>query len=59
VRLDGRSVFHRPAAEGLLEDLKTAKSAIEKAAVFADEHERGHVLEVYSMAIAVLKQRLR
>lgn len=59
VQVGGRPVFHRPAAESLLEDLKSAKSTIEKAAVFADDHERGHVLEVYTRAIAVLEKRLR
>jgi hypothetical protein len=59
VRLEGRSIFQRPAAEGLLEDLRIAKNTIEKQAVFADEHERRHVLEVYSMAIGVLEKRLK
>jgi hypothetical protein len=59
VRLGGRSVFHRPAAESLLQDLRLAKSTIDRSALFADEHERTHVFEVYSVAIALLEKQLK
>ena len=59
VDVAGKHVFDAGVARGLLEEVRAARETILKSAVFADDHERGHVLEVYAAAAAVLEKMLR
>jgi hypothetical protein len=58
VDVGGRSVFQAEAAAGLLEEMKQAKGKILKNGIFADEHQRDHVLSVYALAISALEKKL-
>ncbi len=59
VEVAGNRVFDAEAVKGLLEEVRQSRATIEKIAVFADEHERGHVLGVYAVAIRVLEGLLK
>ena len=59
VEVAGKRVFDAEAVRGLLEEVRRSRATVEKAAVFADDHERGHVLEVYAVAIRVLEGLLK
>jgi hypothetical protein len=59
VEVAGRSQRDLEAVRGLLEEVRKAKGIVEKSAVFADAHERGHVLEIYDAAAATLEKLLR
>jgi hypothetical protein len=58
VEVAGRGVFQEDVARGLLEEMRRAKEVILKNGVFADDHQRDHVLSVYSLAIAALEKKL-
>lgn len=58
IELGGRRVFLEEVARGLLEEMKQARRTITEKGLFADDHERGHVLAVYARAIASLEKRL-
>ena len=59
VEVAGRHVSDAAASKGLLEEVKRAQETIAKSALFADEHERAHVMEVYAAAAAVLEKGLK
>jgi hypothetical protein len=58
VEIGGRGVFQEKVARGLLEEMTQAKEKILKNGVFADEHQRDHVLSVYALAISALEKKL-
>jgi hypothetical protein len=58
VEVGGRAVFLEEVARGLLEEMKQSRKQIAEKGLFSDDHERGHVLDVYSRAIAALEKRL-
>jgi hypothetical protein len=58
VEIGGRAVFQEGVAKGLLEEMKQSKEKILKNGVFADEHQRDHVLSVYALAISALEKKL-
>ncbi len=59
VEVAGRKVFLEEVARGLLDEMKQARQKILEKGVFADDHERDHVLAVYARAITTLEKRLR
>jgi len=58
VELGGRKVFDAAVAKGLLEEMTQAKEKILKNGVFTTEHEKEHVLSIYTLSIAALQKRL-
>ena len=58
VEVGGKKIFNEDVARGLLDEMKQAKGHILKNGVFADDHQRDHVLSVYALAIAALEKRL-
>jgi hypothetical protein len=58
VEIGGRGVFQAEAAKGLLEEMKRAREKILKNGVFADDHQRDHVLSVYALSISALEKKL-
>jgi hypothetical protein len=58
VEVGGRAVFQEESARGLLEEMKQAREKILKNGVFADLHQRDHVLSVYALAISALEKKL-
>jgi hypothetical protein len=58
VEVAGRGVFREEVAKGLLEEMAQAKEKILRNGVFADDHQRDHVLSVYALAISALEKRL-
>ncbi len=58
VEVAGKKRFDEATARELLEEMKKAKETIAAKGLFADDHQRGHVLEVYTLAISTLEKRL-
>jgi len=58
VDVGGRKVFLEEVARGLLEEMKQSRQKIAEKGLFADDHERDHVREIYSRAITSLEKRL-
>jgi len=58
IEVGGRGVFQEEVVRGLLDEVRQSKEFIEKNALFADDHERGHVLAVYTAAIGTLEKML-
>jgi hypothetical protein len=58
VEVAGKMLFDRSVAEDLLREMEQNKALIGTKALFADDHERDHVLGVYEQAMAILKKRL-
>ncbi len=58
VEVGGGAVFQEEAAKGLLEEMRQSKEKILKNGVFADDHQRDHVLSVYALAISALEKKL-
>lgn len=58
VEVGGKPVFLRAEAEGLLDEVRRSRETVASTALFADDHERGHVLAVYDDAIRALERTL-
>ncbi len=58
VEVAGRAVWNGEAVQGLLDEVRRARETIEKRGLFADDHEKGHVLAVYAAAAAALEKML-
>jgi hypothetical protein len=58
VEVGGRKVFQADVARGLLDEMRKAQESITANGVFADAHERDHVLSVYALAISALEKKL-
>jgi hypothetical protein len=58
VEVGGRKVFDPAVARGLLEEMSQAREKILKNGRFATEHEKEHVLSVYSLSISALEKKL-
>lgn len=59
VEVAGRAVFMPSVAQDLLDEVRRNKELVEQRAVFADDHERGHVLAVYDEGIAAIEKLLK
>lgn len=58
VEVAGKPIFDREAASELLGEVQHAARRVAETAGFADDVEKGRVLDVYQEAISVLKRRL-
>ena len=58
VNLAGRSIFQQAAAESLLDEMKTSRDTIRKAAQFAGDADRNAVLRVYDEGIRQMQERI-
>ncbi len=58
VEWNGRRHFDVPVATELLRKMKSSHDEIDENCLFADAHERAHVLDVYASAIANLEKQI-
>ncbi len=56
VEVGGKAVWDAGVARGLLEEVRRAKETILQKAIFADGHEKAHVLGVYDAAVETLEK---
>ncbi|MCH9727821.1 MAG: CehA/McbA family metallohydrolase [Planctomycetes bacterium] len=56
---EGETLFDMKQARALLAEMKQSRDKIAKRFLFADEHERAHVLDVYSDGIEELSRQIK
>lgn len=56
---EGKTLFQLNQAQALLTEMKENRNKIAKEFLFADEHERAHVLDVYSDGIEELSRQIK